>query len=291
VTGESFVRNDLPVMTLAEDRVTFRVTTGPSDAANEPSAVPDWMRWNDYGIGLLRGGELRGAERAFREVERHGRPDGPLNLARVYLREGRVADDAPAALRRAADFEPAADEWTLLWLAGLVDKQNGRLQEAVEKFRQIIDGGFAQAAGRDFDFSRDDRLLNELAQTLYLQAKQQRGESRRERRRELLEEAATFHRRALDVDPENVAAHYGLKLVYTEQGDAARADEHDRLHALYKPDDNARDHAVAQARIKYPAANRAAEDVVIYDLHRREPVEPAKAASADSGDAAPSNAP
>ena len=55
-----------------------------------------WERWNDYGIGLLlegnagsEKGELRQAEDAFTEVERLGRPDGPLNLARVY--QGRPA--------------------------------------------------------------------------------------------------------------------------------------------------------------------------------------------------------
>ena len=53
-----------------------------------------WERWNDYGIGLLLAGEarqstLRQAEHAFRQVEALDRPDGPLNLARVYLKEGR----------------------------------------------------------------------------------------------------------------------------------------------------------------------------------------------------------
>ena len=40
------------------------------------------------------------------------------------------------------------------------------------------------------------------------------------------------------------------------------------FYAKYKPDDNARDEAVAKARIKYPAANHAAEAIVIYDLQR-----------------------
>jgi hypothetical protein len=40
------------------------------------------------------------------------------------------------------------------------------------------------------------------------------------------------------------------------------------LHARYKPDDNAGDRAIALARARYPAANKAAEAVVIYPLHR-----------------------
>ncbi|MEE2908230.1 MAG: hypothetical protein VX527_10430, partial [Planctomycetota bacterium] len=37
-------------------------------------------------------------------------------------------------------------------------------------------------------------------------------------------------------------------------------------HGKYKVDDNARDRAISEARRKYPAANRASEAVVIYDL-------------------------
>ncbi len=73
---------------------------------------------------------------------------------------------------------------------------------------------------------------------------------------------------ALALDPENVTAHYNLSLIHAQLGDQARADEHRALHGTYKPDDNARDRAVAAARIKYPAANHAAEAIVIYDLQR-----------------------
>ncbi|MGA1467630.1 MAG: hypothetical protein ACO38V_08320, partial [Phycisphaerales bacterium] len=51
-------------------------------------------------------------------------------------------------------------------------------------------------------------------------------------------------------------------------GDAAAAAEALAEHAKYKPDDNARDRAVALARQRYPAANHAAEPVVVYDLQR-----------------------
>jgi hypothetical protein len=59
-----------------------------------------------------------------------------------------------------------------------------------------------------------------------------------------------------------------LKQVYRLLGDRELEAEHAALHARYKPDDNARDRAAALARGRYPAANHAAEDVVIYDLQR-----------------------
>src|SRR5688500_19195911 len=53
-------------------------------------------------------GELRQAEEAFAEVEALKRPDGPLNRARVYLREGRL-DEATDALRRARSEEHTSE--------------------------------------------------------------------------------------------------------------------------------------------------------------------------------------
>ncbi len=263
--------NDLHISTLAEDSVTFKVAGGPTPPVNNNSIIPEWQRWNDYGIGLLLkegSGQLRQAEQAFTQVERLGRPDGPLNLARVYLREGRVTNDAPDALRRARDFDPPANAWSVLWFTGLVNKQNGNFDEAIDNFRQIVAGGFEQAAGRNFDFAKDYRLLNELGNTIYERAKQERGAERRPIREEMMREAVSFFKQALEYDMENLTAHYNLQQVYSDLGDEASAERHRMLHAKYKPDDNARDIAVAAARRKYPAANHAAEAIVIYDLQR-----------------------
>ncbi|MCZ6734810.1 MAG: tetratricopeptide repeat protein [Planctomycetota bacterium] len=271
VTDDPDYFNDLPITTLATDQVTFPVAVVADQSYHDESPIVAWQRWNDYGIGLLRKGrigELRQAEDAFKQVEALGRPDGPLNLARVYLKEGRVARDAPEALRRARDFDPPAYEWSVLWFTGLVNTQNGNLDEAIRNFQQIVEGGFEQARGRGFDFAKDYRLLNELGQTIYERARQERGRDRRARREQLLNDAMTQFQAALELDPENVAAHYNLSQIYAALGDDAEAAAHRKLHAKYKPDDNARDLAIAAARIRYPAANRAAEAVVIYDLRR-----------------------
>ncbi len=270
VTEDEGYVNNLPILELAEDRVVFPVAGG--DVSQNPaSEIPEWERWNDYGIGLLRKGqlgELRQAEHAFQQVERLGRPEGPLHQARVYIKEGRVADEAPAALRRARDFEPPANEWSVLWFSGLVNKQNGKLEDAIRNFEQILEGGFEQAQGREFDFRQDYNLLNELAGTVFERAKQMRGEKRKPQREALMNKALGLFHQVLDLDPENVTAHYGLNLIYRDLGDDAKAAEHSALHGTYKVDDNARDLAIANARIKYPAANHAAEAVVIYDLQR-----------------------
>jgi tetratricopeptide (TPR) repeat protein len=268
--------NELPVLTLATDRVVFPLAGAPAVAAAEASAPPPeplWQRWNDYGIGLLRKagkspGELRGAEEAFAQVEALGRPDGPLNLARVYLAQGTVRDRAVAALARAAAFDPPAPRWSVAWFSGLVDKQNGYLDEAIASFRSIVELDDAETRARGFDFGKDYRLLVELGQTLVERAKMERGESGRARREELLREAVGWFDRALALDPENVPAHWNLYLAWRQLGDDAKAQHHYERWQTYKPDDNARDRAIAVARAADPAADHAAEAIVIYDLHR-----------------------
>ena len=260
--------NDLPITVLATDEVTLPLEGMESSVAIRPVEVPEWVRWNDYGISLLRkggAGELKEAEEAFRQVEAAGKPDGPINLTRVYLKEGRVTEDAPAAISRAAAL-PAAREWHLLWFGGQVDRQNGRLDEAIAKYRQILEGGFAQARGRGFDFTEDWRVLNEVGSTMYQRARMARGEAGREERTAYLHEAAEMFEASLILDPEGMIAHYGLMQVLRDLGDVEGAAMHEELHAKYKPDDNAKDHAISQARQQYPAANRASEAVVIYEL-------------------------
>jgi len=70
----------------------------------------------------------------------------------------------------------------------------------------------------------------------------------------------------LALDSENLTAHYNLALIYEQLGDAKLAAEHRRLHERYRPDDNARDRAIAIQRRKNPAADHAAQSIVIYSL-------------------------
>jgi len=268
--GES-VTNTLPVTTLAEDSVTLPLAgASAAELTAPPREIPAWQRWNDYGIGLLVKGkaELRQAEEAFARVERLGRYDGPLNLARVFLAEGRV-DEAAAALERAAAHDdPAPPPWTLAWLVGQVSRQQGNLEAAEAAFRKVLEDRTPEMIARGFDFSRDYEVRNLLGLTLFDRASRLRGPAVAAERRGLLGQAAAEFGRTLELDAENVVAHYNLGLIRGELGEEAAAAEHRRLHARYKRDDNAADRAVRLARERYPWADHAAEAVVIYPLDR-----------------------
>ena len=266
--GEGFTFNDLPITTISADRIEFPVGRTTVPAPGRVVDIPEWQRWNDFGIGLLRKaglGQLRQAEEAFARVEALGRPDGPLNLARVYLREGRLRD-AVDALRRAADHDPPAYPWSVAYFTATVNAQNGYLDEALEGYRQVLGTRFQEAREREFDFSQDYRLLNQYARTLFERSNLETPGS--PGATDYLEQAAESYQRSLALDPENAEAHYGLAQVYARLGDAASEHRHRALHGKYRVDDNARDRAVALARTKDPAADHAADAVVLYDLQR-----------------------
>ena len=266
--------NDLPIMVLAQDKITLPVSGGPAVEPVEAEEFPLWQRWNDYGIGLLGGpgkgaglGALRQAEHAFAQVEALGRAEGPTNRARVYLKEGRLTD-AVAALGVAASFDPPPAPWTHLWFTGLTNAQNGNLDAAISDFRAVLELDSVETRERGFDFSLDYRIRNELGKALIERSKRERGEQRLAQRNDYLDQAIEEFNQALAVDPENVTAHYGLAQAYTLRENSELAAHHRELHAKYKVDDNARDRAIVAARKRYPAADFAAEAIVIWDLHR-----------------------
>ena len=276
--GPFTVTNDLPITTIAADRIVFPVESGSAEVAQmaaiaaQTSNIPPWQRWNDYGIGLFSEGNV-GAEKgeliqatvAFEQVENLGRADGPVNLARVYFKEGRL-EDTVAALQRAAKSDPPAPRWTVAWFNGLVNKQNGFLDRAITEFRSIVEDRYPGLDRRNFDFSKDYEVLNELGLTYYERAKLERGNPGRQK--EFLDLAADAFWKTLALDSENLTAHYTLALIYSQLGDEAKAAEHRREHQKYLPDYNAQDRAVGIARRADPAANHAAQATVLYPLQR-----------------------
>ena len=273
--------NNLPIVTLAEDSITFPVEGDATKIPVQESKIAEadrWQRWNDYGIALgLEGvdpmkptmfgkAELRQAEAAFKEVEKLGRVDGAINLARVHFTEG-LLDEAVDDLKRAAEFkDPSGLPWTMAWLSGVINRQQGRFDEAIENFQSVVGGVTPQMAERGFDFSIDIVILNELGIALREKARQFPVGSDEERG--YLKDAVARFEKTLTVDSEDVVAHHNLSQLYRDLGETEKAEEHADAHARYKVDENAKDRAINLARQKSPAANAAAEAIVIYPLHR-----------------------
>ena len=269
--------NDLPIIEIASDRIVMKLSDAPETSADSLSfdglaaedSHPEWQRWNDYGIGLLLKGkaELKQAAEAFRRVEQFGRYDGPLNLARVQFAEGDLPG-ATQSLQRAKRMDPPPPSWTLGWLSGVVNRQQGNLDQAADSLRGVLQ---TKVPERRFDFSKDYNVRNELGLTLIDLAQRAEVMGDSEGFRRILSDARSQFEQVLLIDSENVTAHANLAEIYALSGDAENEQRSRALHMLYKPDDNAAEVAVPEARRRYPAANHAAEALVIYDLQRNDP--------------------
>ena len=269
---------NLPITVMAKDSISLPVAGLAVQPTNSPSPIKDsWQRWNDYGIGLLlegvtKGGKgnLKQAEFAFKELEKTGRFDGPLNLARVYIAEGRL-DEAVTALNRAADKkEPPAPTWTLAWLNGQVNRQQGNIPDAIRNFEQVLQPPTADMVKRGFDFRLDYEVIKDLGLSYYDMAKTKHGESKREERLKFLNLAREQYERVVKtLDSEDMASHWNLYQIYAELGDEKKAETHRQLFERFRPDEEARSTAHQNARLASEAANRAAERIVTYPLQRK----------------------
>lgn len=266
VMGEDY-RIDLPITTLASDRITLPLVGADLAPPIQESSIPTWQRWNDYGIGLflVQGDKapLRQAIEAFIQVEKLGRPDGPLNLARVHLRGGDL-EAAQAALDRAK--QAGAPSWTISWLQGSIDQQYARLDAAIRNFNEAL---VTRDEERNFDFSLDYVVRNQLAVALSDRARQFGRTGDAERQREFWQSAIEQFKRVLEIDSENFRAYDGLATAYAALGDAQQSAKYREEHKKFKPDESAEALAVPPARLRDAAANHAAEPALIYPLERR----------------------
>lgn len=270
-------RNELPITVIAEDRLVLpvlladgtRVDPTGEIAPSKGAIEPVWQRWNDYGIGLLLTGtaQLRQAVEAFSQVEKLGRFDGPLNIARTYFAEGNL-DGATEALARAATFDPPPPPWTMAWLSGEVARQQGQFDAAAENFKSVLYDQTQERRDRKFDFSVDYVVRNQLGATYLDLALAAASAEDQEGAKAYLELAKSEFEKVLTYDSENLMAHANLVTVFERLGESEQAEYHRAENLKYKPDDNASNLARRPARQKYPAANQAAEALVIYPLQR-----------------------
>ena len=276
--GQEYV-NELPITTMATDTVIFPIAGSEVSVDNPTPDIPTWQRWNDYGIGLLLKGkaELRQAEEAFIEVEKLDRYDGPINLTRVLNTEGRV-DEAVEALNRADKYRDTEGfpRWTWAWLSGVINSQQGRLEEAEQNFRSVLEDSTEETRKRGFDFSIDIEVINARGRNLFDLGTVRNRQDQTEEGRRYFDLAIEQFQKTLTIDPESVTAHFNLHRLYETISDQELAVKHQALHLRYKPDDNASGRAIRLAREKYPAADHAAEAVVKYSLQRKEQLQQEK---------------
>lgn len=261
-TGEPNKFNDLPIIQLAEDRQEITVK---KNAASQVPVVSKWLRWNDYGIALLRSNAFRQAEHAFAKVAELGRAEGWINLTRTYLQQGQI-QQAEHALKQAANDPDFNYTWQLAYYAGVIDLQNGFIEKAIDNFSKVYESAFEQAQLRGFDFSKDYRFVTLFAQTVFQRSKMLNGDQKLHHQQWALK----LFSEVLTLNPEWADAHFGLFQLHSAMGgddNLKKAVTHKGLHQKYKADDNVHDTVITKARSKSKAVDNAAEAIAIYPLH------------------------
>ena len=213
VSGAMKTIPQLPIVDMATASATLHVLPRsaalPPDVASKSSDTRE--RWNDYGIGLLLQGDIKGAEAAFTKVtEREpGYADGWVNIGRASIQEGDM-ERAEVVLRKALAIDPSLAK-THFFL-GTALKALGRYDEALAHLRR-------SAAA----YPRDRVVLNQAGRILFMQ--------RRYR------DAAVEFQKVLAIDPEDLQAHYNLMLCYQGLGDEPGSARERILYERFKADE------------------------------------------------------
>jgi Flp pilus assembly protein TadD len=171
----------------------------------------DWQRWNDYGIGLLLQGDLKGAEAAFEKVTQVApkNPDGWVNIGRAAVQEGDM-DRARTVLQKAIALSP--DLARAHYFYARVLRSDGNYDGAAAELQKVL----AQ-------YPRDRVARNDYGRVLFLQRK--------------YNDAVTELNKVLEIDPEDLQAHYNLMLCYNGLGDQMQAHEHQVRYLRFKADE------------------------------------------------------
>ena len=268
----------LPILDMAETTITIPVGRDSGRTATTTLEAPDWQRWNDYGIGLVRAGsgggvakgQLAQAIEAFAEVEKLGFADGALNQGRAMIIEGRI-DDASAALARAAENPELKWPWALDWYAAGVARELGDLEESVRRIERVIASRYETAVERGYDFSRDERVWNELATVRFQIARRAATDEAYESE---IQKALEAVNRSIQLNAQMPRTWFLASRIFEAAGDEEGAARALAEFEVIRPDDNARDRAIRLARSRSEIADHAAEPIAIYDLTEDHPIIP-----------------
>jgi tetratricopeptide (TPR) repeat protein len=209
----------LPIVVVAKARAVLPLgAAGAGGRDGQATWQPvvrkqDRERWNDWGIGLLLQGDLKGAEYAFRRVTEAepGYVDGWVNVARALIQEGEIDVARPFIAKALAIDKNLA---RALFFKATIDKEAGDYEAALAELGRV-----------EKQYPRDRVVLNQEARVLFL-----------ERR---YADALKVLDRVCTVDPEDLQMHYTAMLCHRALGHTAQAAREAALFRRFKADEAA----------------------------------------------------
>ncbi|HLH01155.1 MAG TPA: tetratricopeptide repeat protein [Bryobacteraceae bacterium] len=213
-----------PVVELASRSRALKLGMNPA-GVSDPEDNPDWMRWNNLGIAYLDQLQYSDAIAAFRQVVklRPDYADGYINIGLTNI-EWEKYSAAREGLEKALQLSPA-NARALYYLA-LVERREGNCDKELADLEEVV---------RQFPQARDPR--RELGISYYQQHEYEKAKQQFE---------------ALQsIDPDDLAAHYSLAVIYRRLGMKQKASEQAALFATKQVDPGAPTYSLDYLR-KHP---------------------------------------
>lgn len=207
---------DYPIVTMASADYLMRLgKNDPVAAADIPkTAMPDWRRWNNYGIALFDQRQYPLAIEAFTraaELDEKYRPVALTNRAMAHL-ELEQYDEAAVILDQVVKANP--DNMRAVFQQARIFIKRGQLDQAENNIRRVL------AA-----YPRDRISLQQLGELCKIK-RDYPG-------------ALDCFEKILLIDPEDQGAHYNLMLVYRKLGRNDDARREAKIFADLKDDPGA----------------------------------------------------
>ena len=244
---------EMPVVDMASQ--TRAINIGENQATVPgPTENKEWMRWNNYGIALLDAQQYAASVHAFERVAelRPDYADAFTNIAIVQIQWEKY-DDARLNLEKALALAPNSAR--TLYYRALVERNEGNLDSAITDL---------QSVAKSFPLSRDAH--RELGFSYYQQHKYQL--------------ARTEYEKVQSIDPDDLAAHYNLSILYRRLGLKEQASQQAAMFADQKDDPTASTYALEYLRQHTEVANES----VVWHVHELDvPSHSVKSTSGVSG--------
>ena len=228
-----------PVVDMTSETRTLFVgenkTSAPMPAENK-----EWMRWNNYGIALLDAQQYADSVAAFERVAKL-RPDYAdvyTNMAIAEIQWERY-NEAKPHLERALSLAPGNSR--ALYYRSLVRRNAGDLSGAIDDLMLVA---------KAFPRSRD--VHRELGFSYYQQHR--------------YPEARAEYEAVQSIDPDDLAAHYNLAILYRRLGVRDKAAFESAAFADQKDDPTAGSYALEYLR----KHNEVASESVVWHTHNLE---------------------
>jgi tetratricopeptide (TPR) repeat protein len=222
----------MPVVEITSQTKTLQIGENVP-APPLPGENPAWMRWNNYGIGLLDAQQYQASVQAFEHVAtlRPDYADAFTNMAVVEISWEKY-DDARAHLAKALALLPGDPR--ALYYRALVERNAGQTKEAIADLEaELAKYPRAKDALRELGFSYFQEHNYPAARDAY--------------------------ERLQVIDPDDLAAHYQLAIIYRRTGEKQKAAIEAAKFADQKDDPGASEYAL-KFLARHPEV--AAESVV-----------------------------